>query len=294
MSALPRIVAEHCARWDLVIDGRPMHGYNGLAVPVRRGDEPLVLKVGWPDRSVVEQGEGLRLWGGRGTVLLVDADLDSGALLLERLDSGRSLQDVPLEELLSSGGSCAGSPCPPPAGSVPPGAPPPHSMTGCAAGGTRPGGSSPYACSTSNWCDPGPRPRVLASPDVVERDGSPAEDDRVYVGNAGVDGPLDGGWLLGHFKPPGDVRHSEAVEIKWGLHKPGDERARWVTGENRTALLILISGRFRVELPGRSVLLAERGDYVVWGEGVDHSWLAEDESVVLTVRWPSVPGHRVT
>lgn len=98
LSALPRIVAEHCARWGLVIDGRPMHGYNGLAVPVRRGDEPLVLKVGWLDRSVMEQVEGLRLWDGRGTVLLVDADLDSGALLLERLDSGRSLRDVPLEE----------------------------------------------------------------------------------------------------------------------------------------------------------------------------------------------------
>ncbi|MFG1947877.1 signal peptidase I [Nonomuraea sp. NPDC048826] len=104
---------------------------------------------------------------------------------------------------------------------------------------------------------------------------------------------MDGGWLLGHFKPPGDVRHSEAVEIKWGLHKRGDKRARWVIGESRTALLILISGRFRVELPERSVLLAERGDYVVWGEGVDHSWLAEEESVVLTVRWPSVPGYKV-
>jgi hypothetical protein len=31
----------------------------------------------------------------------------------------------------------------------------------------------------------------------------------------------------------------------------------------------------------------------VWGEGVDHSWHAEEESVVLTVRWPSVPGYRV-
>lgn len=115
----------------------------------------------------------------------------------------------------------------------------------------------------------------------------------MYVGNAGVDGALDGGWLLGHFKPPGEVRHSEDVEIKWGVHKAGDERARWVTGERRTALLVLISGRFRVELPGRSVLLAERGDYVVWGEGVDHSWRAEEESVVLTVRWPSVPGYKV-
>ncbi|WP_336207965.1 hypothetical protein [Nonomuraea sp. LPB2021202275-12-8] len=59
-------------------------------------------------------------------------------------------------------------------------------------------------------------------------------------------------------------------------------------------MLILISGRFRVELPDRSVLLAERGDYVVRGAGVDHSWRAEEESVVMTVRWPSVAGYRVS
>lgn len=117
--------------------------------------------------------------------------------------------------------------------------------------------------------------------------------DNVYVGKAAVDAAGDRGWLLGHFKPFGDVRHSEDVEIKWGVHPQGDRRARWVAGEKRTALLVLISGRFRVELPGRSVLLAEQGDYVVWGPGVDHSWYAEEESVVLTVRWPSVPGYAV-
>ncbi|MFC7650261.1 signal peptidase I [Streptosporangium lutulentum] len=124
---------------------------------------------------------------------------------------------------------------------------------------------------------------MLASPLVLEN---------VYVGSADVDAAGDRGWLLGHFVP-GDARHSEDVEIKWGVHPRGDERAQWVVGEKRTALLLLISGRFRVELPGRSVLLAERGDYVVWGHGVDHSWYAEEESVVLTVRWPSVPGYAV-
>ena len=117
--------------------------------------------------------------------------------------------------------------------------------------------------------------------------------DGVYVGNANVDAPLDRGWLLGHFKPPGDPRHSEDVEIKWGVHPAGDERAVWVENEVRTALLILISGRFRVELPGRSVLLEKPGDYVVWGKGIGHSWRAEEPSTVLTVRWPSVPGYRV-
>jgi hypothetical protein len=117
--------------------------------------------------------------------------------------------------------------------------------------------------------------------------------ENVYVGRAAVDAAGDRGWLLGHFKPDGDVRHSGDVEIKWGVHPKGDRRAEWVTGEKRTALLMLISGRFRVELPGRSVLLADQGDYVVWGAGVDHSWYAEEEAVVLTVRWPSVPGYAV-
>jgi hypothetical protein len=116
--------------------------------------------------------------------------------------------------------------------------------------------------------------------------------DMVYVGNAAVDGPANRGWLLGHFMPEGDLRRSDAVEVKWGIHPPGDERAQWVTGERRTGLHVLISGRFRIELPGRSILLQRPGDYVVLS-GVGHSWRAEEESVVLTVRWPSVPGYAV-
>ncbi len=126
---------------------------------------------------------------------------------------------------------------------------------------------------------------VLASPLVTEH---------IYVGNAAADAIGDRGWLLGHFRPEGEVRRSEDVEIKWGVHPKGDERAQWVRGEKRTALLVLISGRFRMEFPGRSVVLDRQGDYVVWGVGVDHSWVAEEESVVMTVRWPSVPGYAVT
>ncbi|WP_406463880.1 signal peptidase I [Streptomyces sp. NBC_01622] len=116
----------------------------------------------------------------------------------------------------------------------------------------------------------------------------------IYVGNAGKDAPLDSGWLLGHFKDADDPRHTDAVEVKWGIHPRGDERLEWVRGDERTALLVLVSGRFRVEFPERSVLLEKQGDYVVWGPGVDHSWFAEEESVLVTVRWPSVSGYAVT
>jgi hypothetical protein len=112
----------------------------------------------------------------------------------------------------------------------------------------------------------------------------------IYVGSAAADAPVHQGWLLGHFMPAGDARHSADVEIKWGVHAGGDRRAQWVTGERRTALIILVNGRFRIEFPGRSVLLARQGDYVVF-DSVDHSWLAEEDSVIVGVRWPSVPGY---
>ena len=114
----------------------------------------------------------------------------------------------------------------------------------------------------------------------------------IYVGAAPADAPANRGWLLGHFMPSGDVRHSTDVEIKWGVHPRGDRRAQWVTAEARTALILLVSGRFVVEFPDRSVLLAEQGDYVVF-DRVDHSWYAEDESVIVGVRWPSIPGYAI-
>jgi len=55
-----------------------------------------------------------------------------------------------------------------------------------------------------------------------------------------------------------------------------------------------VKSRVYYALKALRVVLAERGDYVVWGRDVDHSWFAEEESVVLTVRWPSVPGYKVT
>lgn len=118
--------------------------------------------------------------------------------------------------------------------------------------------------------------------------------DSVYVGRAVPDGVANQGWLLGHFMPPGTVLHSPDVEVKWGVHPPGERRAAWATAETRTALLVLIRGSFDIELRDRTVLLREPGDYVVWGPGQDHSWRAGGiETVVVTVRWPSMPGWRL-
>jgi hypothetical protein len=125
------------------------------------------------------------------------------------------------------------------------------------------------------------RPALLTSPIVAEE---------IYTGYAGDDAPAHRGWVLGHFMAAGDPRHSDDVEIKWAVHARGDKRPQWVLSESRRAAIFLVSGRFRVDLPGRSVLLDRPGAYVVFA-GVGHSWEAEEDSTILAVRWPSVPGY---
>lgn len=95
LAGLPALVAERCAVWDLVVDGPFLHGSNALVVPVLRGNERLVLRLSPPDAAFAAERDALRFWAGRGTVMLV-ADDDSGALLLERLDITGTLADEPL------------------------------------------------------------------------------------------------------------------------------------------------------------------------------------------------------
>jgi len=110
-----------------------------------------------------------------------------------------------------------------------------------------------------------------------------------HIGNAAEESHGRRGWLVGHFIPDGDVRHSSEVEIKWGEHHAGEQRESWQGDEARTTVLLLIEGRFRIDLSVATHVLTRPGDYAMWGPGIGHSWQAEKDSVVLTIRWPSVP-----
>ena len=112
--------------------------------------------------------------------------------------------------------------------------------------------------------------------------------DNWYVGNAAIDSKDHRGWLIGHFLDDADgVRASDAVEIKWGIHTAGEERHAWQTDEDRTTVILLVRGRFRLELSTGTFVLHEEGDYAMWGPGINHSWHAEEDSVIVTIRWPS-------
>jgi len=119
----------------------------------------------------------------------------------------------------------------------------------------------------------------------------------VLIGNAANDGLAFRGWFVGHFVPAElGLRSSEAVEIKWGRHADGETRSDWAVSAVATSLSLVVRGRIRLYFAdGSEALLAEAGDYALWPPGTAHRWRIEaDDTVVLTVRWPSRAGDAST
>jgi hypothetical protein len=117
------------------------------------------------------------------------------------------------------------------------------------------------------------------------------------VGNAARDADPFRGWLIGHFVPPQlGPRSTDAIEVKWAIHAIGETRSAWAASTEATSLSILVRGCIRIFFAtGQEALLAEQGDYVLWPPGLAHRWqIEQDETVVLTVRWPSLVGDVVT
>lgn len=125
-------------------------------------------------------------------------------------------------------------------------------------------------------------------------------EDAFYFGNAALDQVRETGWFVGQFVPPGrGLRHQTDVELKWGIHRDGEKRSHpWANG-NATTISVLVRGMlhvtFHTEGASRVVTLKEEGDYIAFGPEVVHSWEAAGETIVLSVRFPSVEvGGRAT
>ena len=102
------------------------------------------------------------------------------------------------------------------------------------------------------------------------------------------------GWFLGHFVPgEANPLRSEDVELKWFVHGKGETRSEWAPPIPVRTLNVLIRGSFVLVFPDREVALEREGDFVLFGPDVAHSYRSVEESLVLTVRWPSVPPRKV-
>ncbi|RMB81558.1 aminoglycoside phosphotransferase family protein [Streptomyces shenzhenensis] len=93
---LPGRAAEFLRRWELRLDGPAMYGVCALVLPVVRADgSPAALKLQPLDEESAGEPLALRAWDGDGAVRLLAHDEPTCTLLLERLDEGRMLRDVP-------------------------------------------------------------------------------------------------------------------------------------------------------------------------------------------------------
>jgi len=111
-----------------------------------------------------------------------------------------------------------------------------------------------------------------------------------YFGNVADASRETRGWFVGHFMPgEASPLRSRDVELKWFTHAKGETRDEWSPANAVRTLNILIRGHFVLCFPDREVSLAREGDFVLFGPGVAHSFRSVEESLVLTVRWPSLP-----
>jgi cupin superfamily acireductone dioxygenase involved in methionine salvage len=111
------------------------------------------------------------------------------------------------------------------------------------------------------------------------------------IGNAMKNGTR--GWFVGQFMAPSfGLVHQQALEIKWGQHSKGERRQKFSKSLNATTISILVNGSFIIWLKltdgMREVVLNSPGDYVAFGPGIDHAWEAIEDSLVITIRFPSL------
>jgi hypothetical protein len=126
---------------------------------------------------------------------------------------------------------------------------------------------------------------------------SPSSSTGLVIGNAGRDAEPFRGWFVGHFVPAHlGPRSTDAIEVKWGSHALGETRSAWATSAEATSLSLLVRGCIRILFAtGEEALLAQPGDYALWPPGLAHRWqIEQDDTVVLTVRWPSLANDVVS
>ncbi|MGP4004324.1 aminoglycoside phosphotransferase family protein [Streptomyces sp. 8N706] len=97
LHALPRLLQDALERWELSFERlQAPGGRSSLVALVRRADgTPAALKLLPPGAAAPQERAALERWDGWGSVRLLEADPEAGALLLERLHGEVSLSSLP-------------------------------------------------------------------------------------------------------------------------------------------------------------------------------------------------------
>lgn len=107
------------------------------------------------------------------------------------------------------------------------------------------------------------------------------------------------GWFIGYFVDPEDTVkntfHEHNFEVQWARLTAGQTKKNG-PARNREAktLCILIDGHLKIKFRDseEKKILRVQGDYVYFPPGVNHYWEAIEDTVTMTIRWPSVHGDQ--
>ena len=99
LESLPQQIAECEKRWGLRVGEPFVLSYNFVAEAWRENGETVVLKLGVPRDELTREIAAVDFCAGVGMARLLDADVEAGALLLERLLPGQMLSDVENDEV---------------------------------------------------------------------------------------------------------------------------------------------------------------------------------------------------
>ncbi len=92
LAGLSATVAACAARWGLAVGEPFADSWVSLVLPAVTDDgQQVVLKIQYPDRESLNEGDALRLWGGKGAVRLLAENGSDRSLLLERCVPGQHL-----------------------------------------------------------------------------------------------------------------------------------------------------------------------------------------------------------
>lgn len=100
VAALPAIVAECAARWQITLAPPFANLTFGYVAPALRADgTPAVLKICPPEVEFAPQAAALRFYAGQGAARLLESDDDLRAMLMERVLPGGTLEPMALSGL---------------------------------------------------------------------------------------------------------------------------------------------------------------------------------------------------
>lgn len=117
---------------------------------------------------------------------------------------------------------------------------------------------------------------------------------KIIQGNLNHNKIIERGWFLGHFIKEGSPFKTDAFELQWRKLKAGEEKPALGTQKVAKTIGILVYGKFEFSFPDKNkkITIDKEGDFVFYDAGITHSWRVIEDTLLISIRWPSIPGDQ--